>query len=461
MIDDIAHEEHLAQELARSLEQQKALNLILHAIQSAQTPVQVLEVAIDEVLQVSWLGVRTSAAGFLLRGQQLRKVVNRNLPLAVEEGCAHVALGACLCGRAAKTGESIVCAHVDERHVHYEGILDHGHVILPLKWQSQIVGVLCFYLAAGQKLDEQRREFLDAVAAIVATAIGRLNYQSQLALAERLSSVGLLAAGVAHDIKNPLALTLTNVEWLVEDLPPILEHCRTLRDRLSEELGSERADTLMQDTTDLRDDQLLQDMTQCTRNALDGLRRVRDIVRDLGTFSRADDDQLSPVSLVDVLEKALTLSHNEIKYRARISRDFQQIPNVLAHEGRLTQVFLNLLINAAHAIEKGDPERNEIQVRLWQDGDEVLAEVKDTGKGIDPTDLPYVFEPFFTTKERGVGTGLGLYISNNIVISLGGRLEVDSTAGYGTRFVLRLPVAEPLVGTRPTSTPPDKVEMQS
>jgi signal transduction histidine kinase len=461
MTDDIAHEERLAHKLARSLEQQKALNLILNAIQAAQTPAQVLEVAIDDVLQVSWLGVRTSAAGFLLRGQQLRKVVNRNLPLAVEEGCANVALGGCLCGQAAKTGKPIVCAHVDERHVHYEGILDHGHVILPLKWQSHIVGVLCFYLAPGQELDEHCREFLEAVAAIVATAIGRLNYLSQLAQSERLSSVGLLAAGVAHEIKNPLGLTLTNVEWLAEDLPPILEYCRTLRDRVFEEFGSKRAEALMHDIAGLHDDQLLLDMTQCTRNAMNGLRRICTIVRGLGTFSRMDDDELSPVSLVDVLERALTLSYNEIKYRARISRDFQQILPVLAHEGRLTQVFLNLLINAAHSIEKGDPERNEIQVRLWQDGDEVVAEVKDTGKGIDSADLPYVFEPFFTTKKRGVGTGLGLYTSNNIVISLGGRIEVDSTVGQGTRFVLRLPLAEPPGEGKPTSTSRGKVEMQS
>jgi signal transduction histidine kinase len=153
-----------------------------------------------------------------------------------------------------------------------------------------------------------------------------------------------------------------------------------------------------------------------------------------------------------VLGRAVTLAHHEIKYRARISRDIQCTPMVLADEGRLTQVFLNLLINAAQAIEEEDPEKNEIQIRLWHAGEEVLAEVKDTGKGIDPADLPYVFEPFFTTKERGVGTGLGLYVSNSIVTSLGGRFEVDSVVGSGTRFVLHLPAAD-LPWTRPVSIP--------
>ena len=152
---------------------------------------------------------------------------------------------------------------------------------------------------------------------------------------------------------------------------------------------------------------------------------------------------------------AVNLSYHEIKNRAHVTRCLQEAPYVLANEGRLAQVFLNLLVNAAHAIDKGDPSGNEILVRVWQDGDEVVAEVKDTGKGIDAADLPYVFEPFFTTKQRGVGTGLGLYISNNIVTALGGRLDVESTVGRGTRFLLRLPVAD-LSDARRAVTPSDK-----
>jgi signal transduction histidine kinase len=453
VLKDITCDKDMTLKLSRSLEQENGLNAILRSVQTAQTPAQVLEVTIDQLLQVSWLGIRTSAAGFLMQAQQLRKVVDRNLPLAVEQGCARVSLGACLCGRVAKTGESIVCAHVDDRHIHYDGILDHGHVILPLKWQSQALGVLCFYLAPGQVLDDHRRRFLEAAAAIAATAIGRLHFGSQLAQSERLSSVGLLAAGVAHEIKNPLGTILTIVEWLVEDLPPILEQCRTLRERLIDELGTERANRLMTDTLALRNDKLLQDMAQCTRDALNGVRRVRTIVQDLGMFSRADDQQLSPVSLREVLDKAVTLSYHEIKYRARIIRDMQWTPNVLADEGRLAQVFVNLLVNAAHAIDEGDPDENEIRIRLWHEDEEVLAEVTDTGKGIDPADLPYIFEPFFTTKERGVGTGLGLYVSNSIVTSLGGRIEVDSVVGSGTRFVIHLPVAQS-TGARPALRSP-------
>jgi K+-sensing histidine kinase KdpD len=349
VINNTTPEKSMTQQLSRRLEQQSGLNLILCAVQAAQTSAQVLEAAIDHVLQISWLGVRTRAAGFLLRGRQLCKVVSRNLTSAVEQGCAQVGLGECLCGRVAKTGESIVCAHVDTRHV--QDGSDHGDVVLPLKWQSQILGVLCFYLDAGQELDDHCGAFLETVASMVATAIGRLYYQSQLAPSERLTSVGLLAAGVAHEMKNPLRLVLAIVEWLAEDLPPILEDYSSLWERLNEERGPERASALMSDTADPRDAQLLQDMAQCTRSALDGARRVVTIVRDLGKFSRADDDQLSRVSLVDVMERAVTLSNHAIKYRAHIVREFQQIPQVLAHEGRLIQVFLNLLMNAAQAID--------------------------------------------------------------------------------------------------------------
>jgi PAS domain S-box-containing protein len=449
VISNVTERKRITQALSRTLEQQNGLNLILRAIQATQTPVQVLEVGLDHVLQISWLGMQASAAAFLLRGQQLHKVVSRNLSPDVDQGCAQIALGQCLCGHVAQRGEPIICAQGDKfasedkgwHNHHAKDGGDHGHVILPLKWQSQVLGVLCFYVSAGDELDDHRRDFLEAVASILATAIGRLTYQSQLAQAERLSSVGLLTAGIAHEIKNPLALALTNVEWLVEDLPPILEQSRLLRQRVIDKLGAKRASKLLSDLADLGDDELLQDMTQCAKNVLDSMHRARTIVRDLGTFSRADEDQLSRVSPVEVMESALTLAYNKIKYRARLTRDFKQTPPVLANEGRLAQVYLNLLVNAAHAIDEGDPENNEIRVRLWHEGEEVITEVEDTGKGIAPADLPYLFEPFFTTKEKSGGTGLGLYISNNIVTALGGRLEVESLLPHGSRFVVRLPIA--------------------
>ncbi len=190
VISDVTERKRITQELARTLEQQHGLNLILRALQAAQTPVQVLEVAIDQVLQISWLGMQASAAAFLLRRRQLHKVVSRNLPPAIDQGCAQVALGQCLCGRVAQTGKPIIGTHLEEIapeyaqwHEHSEGMLGHGHAVFPLKWQSQILGVLCFYLVAGDELDEYRRDFLEAVASIVATALGRRNDYTSRGLA--------------------------------------------------------------------------------------------------------------------------------------------------------------------------------------------------------------------------------------------------------------------------------------
>ncbi len=156
------------------MNRRNGLDRIQRAVHGAQTPAQILEVAIDQVLQVPWLGMQTSAAAFLMRRQQLRKVVSRNLPPAVDHNCAQLSLGHCLCGRVAQSGESIVCTHVDERHNDYKGMADHGHVVLPLTWQSQTLGVLNFYLAAGEEINEQRARFLEDVASIVAQALGRL-----------------------------------------------------------------------------------------------------------------------------------------------------------------------------------------------------------------------------------------------------------------------------------------------
>jgi CheY-like chemotaxis protein/anti-sigma regulatory factor (Ser/Thr protein kinase) len=147
-----------------------------------------------------------------------------------------------------------------------------------------------------------------------------------------------------------------------------------------------------------------------------------------------------------VIEVAVNMAFNEIKHRARLVKEYGQTSTVLANDGRLSQVFLNLLINAAHAIQEGDVDHNEIRVRTWQEGDEVLAEVRDTGNGISAEHLPHLFEPFFTTKAMGAGSGLGLPISKTIVEEYGGRIEVSSEVGKGTSFIVRLPLrkaAEP------------------
>jgi PAS domain S-box-containing protein len=185
----------------------------------------------------------------------------------------------------------------------------------------------------------------------------------------------------------------------------------------------------------------LEDVGDRIRNALEGTNRIKEITRSLGTFSRVESVDLTPVNLHHAIERAITMAHNEIKYRARLVKDFGRIPAILASEGKLAQVFLNLLINASHAIPEGDVEGNEIRVRTWsEEGEQIVVEVSDTGSGISPEHVDRIFEPFFTTKEVGVGSGLGLAICKNLIESLGGEIGCSSERGKGTRFRIVIPV---------------------
>jgi signal transduction histidine kinase len=230
-------------------------------------------------------------------------------------------------------------------------------------------------------------------------------------LADKHESIGRLAAGDAHEINTPLAAVITNLEVLAGELP-------ALRPTADAQLPAE----------------------EILADAREGAERVRVIVRDLKMFSRSDEEHIGPVQLTHVLEGALHMVDSEIRHRARVVRDFGTKTSVSGNESRLGQVFLNLLMNAAHAIPDGDAKNLEIRVTTRARGlDQVCIEIRDTGAGIAPDVLRNIFDPFFTTKPIGVGTGLGLSICHGIVTGLGGRIEVESELGAGTvfRVVLR------------------------
>ena len=243
----------------------------------------------------------------------------------------------------------------------------------------------------------------------------RRHAEQSLLLTDRMASVGTLAAGVAHEINNPLSYVMANLDFATKYI-------------------SERA-KLSQGQFD--------DTLEVLREAREGAERIRLIVRDLKTFSRADTDRRGAVDIRRILDSSVNMVWNEIRHRARLVKDYAEIPPVEGNEPRLGQVFLNLLVNAAHAIPEGHAERNEIRLSTrLRDSSSVVVEVRDSGSGI-PTDvIGRIFEPFFTTKPIGVGTGLGLSISHSIVTSLGGQLSVESDVGKGTVFRIVLPVAK-------------------
>ncbi|MBW2460272.1 MAG: PAS domain S-box protein [Deltaproteobacteria bacterium] len=232
--------------------------------------------------------------------------------------------------------------------------------------------------------------------------------QAQLMQSDRMASLGTLAAGVAHEINNPLA-------WL--------HNAALALDRDIGRLSSEEPPT--------RDE--VERMRESVSAALEGTSRVRMIVQDLRTFSRPDDESVESVDVRDVLRGAIRVSSKELSSRAEVREDYGDVPRVIGNSARLGQVFLNLILNAAQAVDQGATDKSEVGVRAYQDGENVVVEVQDAGRGIPGHLLPRIFEPFFTTK-GGDGTGLGLAISHRIVTRLGGRIEVESVEGEGTLF---------------------------
>jgi CheY-like chemotaxis protein/signal transduction histidine kinase len=256
------------------------------------------------------------------------------------------------------------------------------------------------------------------------------NAQEQLMVSDRMASIGLLAAGVAHEINNPLAVVIGNVELALEELDAL-----ALEPRDPKHLSNLRAE--------------LDDV----RNAGN---RVRDIARDLKLFSRAEEGKVTTeVDVRAVAESAIRLAWNEIRHRARLQKDLDDVPAVRVNESRLGQVILNLLVNAAQAIREGNAQENVIRIATERDerGD-VLIAVSDTGPGIPADVLHRLFTPFFTTKPAGVGTGLGLAICRRIITSFGGDISVESRVGRGTTFRVRLPASKGTQSSRAPARPP-------
>src|SRR5450432_1494871 len=244
-------------------------------------------------------------------------------------------------------------------------------------------------------------------------AIHHVIEEKRLAHLDRMASLGTLAAGIAHEINNPLTYVIANLQLLEEEMPssPLLH------------------------------------------DAIDGAERIRGIVSHIKTFSRAGDEHRAHVDLRSILDSSIKVVMSEVRARARLVRDYGHIPLILANPGQLGHVFLNLLLNAAHAIPEGNPHDNTIRVmtRAAAQG-EIVVEIADTGRGIAAEVRHRIFDPFFTTTPVGRGTGLGLSVCHGIVRSLGGTITVESELGQGTTFRITLPASAAGASVPPSSS---------
>ncbi len=259
----------------------------------------------------------------------------------------------------------------------------------------------------------------------------RRRMQQQLLLADRLTSIGMLAAGVAHEINNPLSYVVGNLEFA--------------HGRLADGHPLDRSEH--------------QEVLQALEHAREGSERISYITRDLKVFCRSGAAETSgPVDVKRVMESSISIAWNQIRHRAKLTRNFERVPRVTGNENRLGQVFLNLLVNAAQALVEGQANENEITISIHCHDGNVAIEVRDTGSGMSPEQQSRVFEPFFTTKAVGVGSGIGLSICRSIVGEMSGEITCESRVGHGTTFRVLLPAHETTaVSLRPQR--PDTIEL--
>lgn len=327
----------------------------------------------------------------------------------------------------------------------------------PLKMRDQIIGAISVNRSENMaSFNESDVEQGTVLLSLVSLALGNIQMhadlkhrfeelkqanqkleeaQNQLLQSEKMASIGQLAAGVAHEINNPIGYVNSNLGTLERHVQDILCILSAYEEASKNGQALDRAERL-KDELDLS--YVKEDIFALLEESEEGIGRVKKIVQDLKDFSHVDEAEWQYVDLHKGLESTLNIVHNELKYKANVLREYGSLPEVECLSSQLNQVFMNLLVNAAHAIET----TGTITVRTGFQDDLVRVEIEDTGHGISRENMTRIFDPFFTTKPVGKGTGLGLSLSYSIVQKHGGRIEVESEVGKGTVFRVMLPVRQ-------------------
>jgi two-component system NtrC family sensor kinase len=437
---------------ARQLDRTAALYLSSRTIFDAQNFDRLPQAIVNVAMQV----MAADTASLLLPSADGKLYVAHAYGLDAEvQNTTRITLGQGVAGRVAASGKPTIINGLASERAEFSDSAARHHVkssiVYPLVSGSRLVGMLTFNrLTEERPFQQVDLEQAAVLASQVMLALENLRLARQTAISERLAAVGQLAAGVAHEINTPVQFVGDGLHFLGEALDGLMnlvgryealaEACRGKVDLpgLFGEIESVR------DEIDL--DDLRKEVPRALQRTKEGISRVTSIVRSIKAFGRPDSTAKEPTDFRKLIEATLTVTRGEYKYVADVETDIGELPLVVAHPGELSQVLLNLVVNAAHAIAdkaKGAPsgERGKIAVRAHLDGGEVVLSVSDTGCGIPPELRQKIFDPFFTTKAVGRGTGLGLSIARGIVVDKhGGQLTLESEVGRGTSFVIRLPL---------------------
>ncbi len=363
-------------------------------------------------------------------------------------------LGAGFAGKTWATGEPAWVPDIIEHHdftrgKELNGINIKGLFALPIKIQHEIVAVAEFFSNENFTPNE---DFM-GTARSIAEQMGRVierkraerdiaSAQAQLFQSEKLASIGQLAAGVAHEINNPVGFINNNMELLrqyVTEYTEIIKMVEGLKKSVAN--GDIQKTKEILNNIDLFEkniqlDKMINDSDSLFKHNQKGIERIQKIVMDLRTFAHEDNDTMEFLKIEEIIDSILSIVHHELKFKAELKKDYGKTPLVKCNSQRMGQVFINLLINAVQAMDK----KGVIEVKTYQKDDFLCIEITDTGQGIPPENLSKIFDAFFTTKPIGQGTGLGLSVSYEIVKKHGGDIQVQSEVGKGTKFTVILPL---------------------
>lgn len=296
---------------------------------------------------------------------------------------------------------------------------------------------------AENLLETRSRELFDANETLTRAFNDLKNQKEQMVQQEKLASIGLLAAGVAHEINNPVGFIRSNLETLekyLESIQTILAAYAALsvqlRDTDNDSNLTVSLDKLASLIQELELDYISEDAVSCIQESLSGTKRVEDIVRNLKDFSRTDKDERVSLNINECIDDAISLVANEVKYKCSVKKNYAEVPQIYGCAGQLHQVLINILLNSVQAFES----KGEIEIETRADEENVYICITDNGPGIAEENLIKLFDPFFTTKGIKEGTGLGLYISHGLVQKHRGQITAANNPAGGARFTISLPI---------------------
>ncbi len=437
------------EETRKNFDMQITLNKLLVISLQDISLEKMLSQFIDSITAISWLVLESKGSIFLVENDSKTLIMKaqKGLSAQVQQMCSQVPFGRCYCGRAASSKEVLFSDAVDDRHENrYEGMPAHGHYCVPIiSTDKKVLGVLNLYVQQGKSRNKSEKEFLIAIANLLAGIIQRKRSddslkeayikiqetQVQLIQSEKLKAIGQLASGVAHEIRNPLGIIMQGVGYLKKRIP-----------------------------ADQKDDL---EIVQAIKESIE---RADKIVNGILDFSRMTKLDLQPTDINFVLESSLNLIKNQFKLKdIEINKNLgQNLPKVLIDRNKIEQVFINILMNSMQAMPAGGNitigsyvgklNNNQIQSSGNENNDftagedVVIVEFIDTGTGISEENKKKIFDPFFTTRDTGIGTGLGLSISLNILKMHKGLINIESQVGKGTKVSIIFKISERIINEK-------------